>query len=118
VLRLTPSQLTDLMPRLERYLGDRAATWPNIVEAADYLRGELGVSKTLWGEACRLMGRETAAIAVAIVASKPLEHFTTTPGGYFYGMVTKARAGDLNLDRTLWALREAKWGKEGKRRLN
>jgi hypothetical protein len=37
------------------------------------------------------MGRETAAIAVAIVSAKPAaEHFRSTPGGYFHGMVAKA----------------------------
>ena len=51
------------------------------------------------------MGREQAAIAVAIVSAKPGEHFRTTPGGYFHGMVAKAKAGELNLSRTIWALR-------------
>ena len=34
-------------------------------------------------------------------------HFRSTPGGYFHGMVTKARAGELNLARTVWGLRQA-----------
>jgi hypothetical protein len=32
-------------------------------------------------------------------------------GGYFAGMVRKAEKGELHLERTLWALRQAKWGK-------
>jgi replication initiation protein RepC len=44
-----------------------------------------------------------AAIAVAIVASKPAGHFRSSPGGYFHGMV--AKAGELNLARTIWGLR-------------
>ena len=51
------------------------------------------------------MGREQAAIALAIVAAKPPEHFRTSPGGYYRGMVTKARAGELNLARTIWGMR-------------
>jgi predicted CoA-binding protein len=78
---------------------------PEIVDAADWLRGELGVSKPLWGEACLAMGREEAAIAVAIVSAKPADHFRSSPGGYFYGMVAKAKAGELNLARTIWGLR-------------
>ena len=78
-----------------------------IVDAADWLRGELGVSKSLWGEACLAMGREEAAIAIAIVSAKPAEHFRSTPGGYFHGMVAKAKAGELNLARTIWGLRQA-----------
>ena len=57
------------------------------------------------------MGREHAAIAIAVVSLKDSEHFRTTPGGYFHGMVTKAKAkakaGRLNLDRTLWGMRRA-----------
>ena len=32
-------------------------------------------------------------------------HFRTSPGGYFHGMVAKAKAGELNLARTIWGLR-------------
>jgi hypothetical protein len=75
--------------------GSRPVVWPY-----------LGVSKPLWGDACLAMGREKAAIALAIVSAKPVEHFTTSPGSYFFGMVTRAKAGKLNLARTIWSLRE------------
>ena len=78
-----------------------------MVDAAAFLRSDLDVSKSLWGDACLAMGREQAAIAIGIVSTKDPEHFRTTAGGYFHGMVTKAKAGALNLDRTLWALRRA-----------
>jgi hypothetical protein len=51
------------------------------------------------------MGREEAAIAVAIVSAKPAGHFHSSPRGYFHGMMVKAKAGELNLDRTIWGLR-------------
>jgi len=57
--------------------------------------------------ACLAMGRELAAVALAIVSSKEAEHFRTSPGGYFHGMVAKANAGELHLERTVWALRRA-----------
>ena len=53
------------------------------------------------------MGRELAAVALAIVSAKEAEHFQTTPGGYFHGMVAKAAAGELHLERTVWAMRRA-----------
>jgi Replication protein C C-terminal region len=53
------------------------------------------------------MGCEQAAIALAVVSTKDPAQFRTTPGGYFHGMVAKAKAGALNLDRTLWAMRRA-----------
>jgi len=94
-----------LAPPLRGYLATATPTWPDVVNAADWLRGELGVSKLLWNEACQVMGREQAAIAVAIVSVKPEGHFRSSPGGYFHGMVMKARAGELNLGRTIWGLR-------------
>jgi replication initiation protein RepC len=116
VLRLSTDELMQLAPRLRGYLATPAPTWPDVVEAADWLRGELGVSKPLWGEACLAMGREEAAIAVAIVSAKPAGHFRTSPGGYFHGMVAKAKAGELNLARTIWGLRGAdRRGGEGHR---
>jgi len=105
VLRLSTDELVRLAPRLRTYLTTPAPAWPAVVDAADWLRGELGVSKSLWGEACLAMGREEAAIAVAIVSAKPAGHFRSSPGGYFHGMVAKAKAGELNLARTIWGLR-------------
>ena len=107
VLKLHPDDLVRLAPRLKLYLLQPNPTWPDVIDAAAFLRSDLDVSKSLWGEACLAMGREQAAIAVAIVSTKDPAHFRTTAGGYFHGMVAKAKAGELNLDRTLWALRRA-----------
>jgi replication initiation protein RepC len=107
VLKLAPDELVKLAPRLKSWLQRPDPAWPDVVDAAAFLRSDLGVSKSLWGEACRAMGREQAAVAIAIVSTKDPAHFRTTAGGYFHGMVTKARAGQLNLDRTLWGMRRA-----------
>ena len=105
VMRLLAEDVVALAPRLKPYLRSSSPGWPEIVDAADWLRHDLGVSKPLWGEACVAMGREAAAIALAIVSAKPAEHFTSSPGGYFHGMVAKAKTGELNLSRTVWSLR-------------
>ena len=107
VMRLSTDELMRLAPRLRTYLTSPHPAWPEIVDAADWLRGELDVSKSLWGEACIAMGREQAAIAIGIVSAKPETHFRSTPGGYFHGMVMKAKLGELNLARTVWGLRQA-----------
>ena len=106
VLRIKTDELVRLAPRLRPYLRTSSPAWPDIVEAADWLRHDLGVSKPLWGDACLAMGREKAAIALAIVSAKPPDHFTASPGSYFHGMVARAKVGNLNLARTLWGLRE------------
>jgi replication initiation protein RepC len=104
---IRPDELVRLTPKLQPYLRRPNPTWPDIVDAADWLRHDLGVSKSLWGNACLAMGRERAAVALVIVSTKEEEHFRTSPGGYFHGMVAKAIAGELHLERTVWALRRA-----------
>ena len=105
LLKITPVELMKLAPRLKPYLRDTSPRWPEIVEAADWLRDELGISKSIWGDACLAMGREQAAIAVAIVSAKPSNHFRGSPGAYFHGMVKKAKVGELHLARTIWGMR-------------
>jgi replication initiation protein RepC len=104
---IRPDELVQLTPKLKPYLRRPNPAWPDIVDAADWLRHDLGVSKSLWGDACLTLGRELAAVALAIVSTKEPEHFRTSPGGYFHGMVDKAKAGELHLERTVWALRRA-----------
>jgi replication initiation protein RepC len=82
VLKLLPDELVRLAPRLKPCLRRPSPTWPEVVDAADWLRHDLDVSKPLWGEACLAMGRGQAAIALAVVATKDPAHFRTTPGGY------------------------------------
>jgi replication initiation protein RepC len=113
---VAPDELVQLAPRLKPYLRRPSPTWPELIDAADWLRGDLGVSKSLWGDACHAMGRELAAVALAIVSTKDPEHFTASPGGYFHGMVAKAKAGELHLERTVWALRRASEPEHGRNR--
>jgi replication initiation protein RepC len=107
---IRPDELVRLAPRLKPYLSRPNPTWPEIIDAADWLRHDLDISNPLWGHACLAMGRDLAAVALAIVSTKQPEHFRTTPGGYFHGMVAKAKAGELHLERTVWALRRASAG--------
>jgi replication initiation protein RepC len=113
---IRPDELPRLTPKLEPYLRRPNPTWPEIIDAADWLRHDLGVSQSLWGDACLAMGRELAAVALAIVSTKEAEYFQTSPGGYFHGMVAKARAGELHLERTVWALRRASEPEHGRGR--
>jgi replication initiation protein RepC len=109
--RVKPEQLLDLAPRLGAYVQTTNPNWTDIVNAAEkWLRHDLGVSLPLWGEACRTMGREQAALALAIVSTKPEQHFTRGAGGYFAGMVRKFPTGELHLERTIWMLKDRKWG--------
>jgi replication initiation protein RepC len=114
-LNVTPATLEELAPRLTPYMPARHAdkSWPALIEAARYLTVDLGISLTLWHRACQIMGEEYAAIAVAIVSTKPPEHFTKSAGGYFDGMVKKFKRGELHLGPTLRQLKAQTWGKDG-----
>jgi replication initiation protein RepC len=116
-LQITPATLVELAPRLMPYMPARRndKDWAAIVEAALFLSGEMDINRTLWARACDVMGREYAAVAVAIVSTRPEGHFTSGPGGYFAGMLRKFEKNpqDLCLGRTLWKLKDEAWGKRG-----
>jgi len=115
-LNVTPATLVELAPRLAPYMQTRTddKSWPALIEAARHLTADLGISLTLWYHACRIMGDEYAAVAVAIVSTKPPGHFTKSAGGYFGGMVKKFEKdpASLCLGKTLWRLKEQTWGKD------
>jgi replication initiation protein RepC len=114
-LGTTADELLDLAPRLAQYVPPGAVTWGHVLDAADWLRGELGVSRVLWGEACQAMGRDRAVLALAIVSTKAEGYFKKSAGGYFAGMVRRHASGELHLERTLWGLRNAQWGRRSGR---
>jgi replication initiation protein RepC len=104
--RTSADELARLAPKLRDYLRRPDPTWSDIVDAADWLRGELGVSKSLWDDACITMGRNRAAMALALITTKEPGH-VKNPGGYFRSMLRKDVAGELNLDQSIWGLRRA-----------
>jgi len=117
VEKLHPQELVELAPRLACHIPLPFPDWHDIVDAAGAsLRQELDVSQPLWGEACRILGRQRAAVTLAIVSTKPKGYFSRGAGGYFAAMVKRAKTGELNLDRSLWKLRREKWGGAAKGR--
>jgi replication initiation protein RepC len=111
-LNVTPAEMVELAPRLAAYMPPRYddKSWPALIEAALWLSGEMGINRTLWARACHVMGREYAAVALALVSTRPAGHFTSSPGGYFAGMLRKFEKGELCLSRTLWKLKDEIWG--------
>ena len=105
--RITPSDLVRIAPRIGTYLPPGQPGWPEIIDAADWLRGEMGVSKAAWADACLVMGRAKAAVAVAVVSARPEGHIQVSPGAYFSGLVRRAKTGELDLARSITGLRSA-----------
>lgn len=106
--KITPKLVDFASPNLSmgRY-GDNPS-WNDILDAAYSHKTMLGVSDSIWGEACQVLTRHGAAVVMAVVVAKRME--LKSPGGYFRGMVKKARQGELNLGPTLYALRDIREG--------
>ena len=81
---------------------DRPATWDDVVHAGTRLRKLTGISDDAWRDAVETIGVAAASTAVAIVMAKRSE--IKKPGGYFRGMVEKAKLGQLNLGPTVYGL--------------
>ena len=75
MLKLHPDELVRLAPRLRLYLRRPSPAWPEIVDAADWLRHGLDVSKPLWGEACLAMGRDGAGGVTLGDLERPASRF-------------------------------------------
>jgi replication initiation protein RepC len=99
---LTPKFVLDISPELKPYIFTSSPSWADIVEAADGLRQQLGISRPAWIDACQAMGRYQAATAVAVIAGKG--RTICSPGGYLRGMTDRARNGELHLSNSLWSL--------------
>jgi hypothetical protein len=80
--------------------------WGDLVEAAYRLRSELGVSQQSWGEACSVLGRSGAAVAMLVTDRAALreENRARAPAAYFRSLVSRAERGELRLHSTLFGL--------------
>jgi replication initiation protein RepC len=99
---VTPKFVLNVSPELKPYIHTASPNWTDIVEAANWLRQQLGISRPAWIDACQAMGRYQAATAVAVIAAK---HETIrSPGGYLRGMINRAHNGELHLSNSLWGI--------------
>jgi replication initiation protein RepC len=99
---VTPKFVLSISPDLKSHILTPAPRWADIVEAANSLRQELGISRSAWIDACQAMGRYQAATAVAVIAAKG--ETIRSPGGYLRGMISRAHSGELHLSNSLWGL--------------
>ena len=78
--------------------------WSDLVNAASDAAPGLGISRHAWIEACQILGRETAATAVIVIAAKHGQNLISNPGGYLRGMIQRAAVGDLHLNQSVYGL--------------
>ena len=99
---VTPKFVLTVSPELKSYIHTALPNWADIVDAADRLRQQLGISRPAWIDACQVMGHYQAATAIAVIAAK--RETIRSPGGYLRGMINHARDGELHLSNSLWGL--------------
>jgi len=91
-------EFADMARSLCGYLKD----WNDVHRAAGQLRGVAGISQDAWNVAQDTFGPEIAAAVIALIYDKHATGEVMSPGGYLRGMVEKARAGELHLERSFY----------------
>ncbi|WP_171181402.1 plasmid replication protein RepC [Ruegeria sp. HKCCD8929] len=97
-LPLIAKACPDILPYCER----EPREWRDLVVAAGYVRGMMGISPSAWHEAQELMGPETAAVTVACILQRFSE--INSPGGYLRALAAKSALGAFSPGPMVMAL--------------
>lgn len=84
--------------QLQGYIKD----WNDLHRAAGKIRGMAGISENAWNVSQKALGPDVASAAIALIFDKHSTGEVTSPGGYLRGMIEKARAGELHLERSFY----------------
>jgi replication initiation protein RepC len=76
--------------------------WGDLHRVAGQLRPMIGISDHAWNVAQDRLGKQVATAALALVFEKHSAGEVASPGGYLRGMVEKAGAGELHLERSIY----------------
>ena len=92
--------------KIPRY--GRALAPEDLVEAARVTCAEIGINRYVWNEAVQVMGAFAAATSVMItdVNQQHPERPVLNPGGFLRGMIKTAKAGELQLHRSVFGIME------------
>ena len=103
--QFTPDEIAKLIPQIGDYIIG-TPTWSDIVDIAErWTRRSVGIDQTLWKKACQVMGREWAAVAVGLIATRSSNYFIVSPAAYLQGMITRYQNGTLNLGKSIIRLK-------------
>ena len=108
--RISPTMLAEASPPLAEALWtvspQEETRWRDIVDSANALLPDLGISQNAWGQACHEISREGAAVAVAVIAAKHRRGGVRKPGGYLRWITREIAAGGvLDLGPKVYGLR-------------
>ena len=98
MLMLTCPHFAEMARGMEGYIRD----WSDLHRAAGKIRGMAGISENAWNVSQKALGPAGASAAIALIFDKHTAGEVKSPGGYLRGMVEKARAGELHLERSFY----------------
>ena len=85
---------------------DKGDQVTDLITAAARMCHQMGIGRFAWIKACSVMGDNAAAIAVLIIDRNRAHPIlpVVNPGGVLRGMTTKAKTGELNLHKSMFAI--------------
>jgi len=101
---VTPDFILRVAPAFRSWIKSTSPTWRELLDAAFYVRSELGISQHAWGQACGVLGQTEAIATIAAIAARHAAGEVKSPGGLLRRMVELHETGELRLDRTLFGL--------------
>ncbi len=85
-----------------RNMGGYLKDWGDLHRVAGQLRPMIGVSEHAWNLAQVRLGPQIATAALVLTFDKHCAGEVASPGGYLRGIVQKAGAGELHLERSFY----------------
>ena len=85
-----------------RNMGGYLKDWGDLHRVAGQLRPMIGVSDHAWNLAQDRLGPQIATAALVLTFDKHCAGEVASPGGYLRGIVQKAGAGELHLERSFY----------------
>ncbi|NOD85933.1 MULTISPECIES: plasmid replication protein RepC [unclassified Ruegeria] len=85
-----------------RNMGGYLQDWGDLHRVAGQLRPMIGVSEHAWNLAQDRLGPQIATAALVLTFDKHCAGEVASPGGYLRGIVQKAGAGELHLERSFY----------------
>ena len=85
-----------------RNMGGYLKDWGDLHRVAGQLRPMIGVSEHAWNLAQDRLGPQIATAALVLTFDKHAKGEVASPGGYLRGMIEKAGAGELHLERSFY----------------
>jgi replication initiation protein RepC len=107
---LSPALIVEACPTLADF-GEPIRDVPDLVRAGRYLRASLGAHESAWTEAVAEIGAVRAAVAVIYVLQIYDDDVSSganrikNPGGYFRALIRMVKAGKIDLEVELLAMR-------------